>query len=44
MEKQRRFEKKVRAAIFYFYFHTNGSVFLWGRSGIEAHHRASERN
>jgi hypothetical protein len=29
---------------FYFYFHANGGVCLWGRSGMEAHHRASERN
>ena len=29
MGKQRQFEKKVRAAIFYFYFHADGSVACW---------------
>jgi hypothetical protein len=30
MGKQRRFEKKVRAAIFYFYFHARMVVFACG--------------
>jgi hypothetical protein len=42
MRVQQQFERKVRAAIFYFYFRVDGSVAYWAvRAGVEAHKRVS---